>query len=121
MPQAITGNTYPVKDALRAMGAKWDADAKAWMIADAKADEARRLVAGAPAQQATPGKCLKCKGPVKPPYTVCYGCKNSTSPSGGGGSYRRGRSNRAPGGRTCPNCGSRSCSAAWDGSLCDED
>ena len=74
----ITGNTYPVKDALRALGAKWDADRKAWTITDKKADEARKLVEGAPASApATPGICCKCKGKVKAPYTMCFACKNS--------------------------------------------
>ena len=47
----ITGNTYPVKDALKALGAKWSADSKCWTITDKKADEARKIVAGAPAPE----------------------------------------------------------------------
>ena len=36
-----------------------------------------KLVDAAPAQQApTPGVCVKCKGKVKPPYIVCFTCKN---------------------------------------------
>lgn len=46
--KAITGNTYPVKDALRAMGGKWDAGRKAWLVPDDKAAEAAELVAAAP-------------------------------------------------------------------------
>lgn len=42
---AISGNTYPVKDELKALGGRWDADAKAWMVPDAKAAAARALVA----------------------------------------------------------------------------
>lgn len=45
---AITGNTYPVKDQIKALGGRWDADAKAWRVPADKADEARALVAGAP-------------------------------------------------------------------------
>lgn len=66
MAQAITGNTYPVKDQIKALGGKWDADAKCWMVPDAKADEARRLVAGAPvtprkdAGSYRPHKCIVC-------------------------------------------------------------
>jgi hypothetical protein len=41
----ITGNTYPVKDALKAMGGTWNARLKGWMVPDAHADEARDLVA----------------------------------------------------------------------------
>jgi hypothetical protein len=47
---AVTGNTYPVKDQLKALGARWNPEAKAWMVAADKADAARRIVAGAPAQ-----------------------------------------------------------------------
>ena len=45
---AITGNTYPVKDQLRAMGATWSPAQKAWLIDDARADQARAIVAQAP-------------------------------------------------------------------------
>jgi len=44
---AITGNTYPVKDQLRAMGASWNAADKAWMISADKADKAREIVGSA--------------------------------------------------------------------------
>lgn len=46
---AITGNTYPVREALKALGARWDAPSKSWMVLEGKAEEARRIVAGAPA------------------------------------------------------------------------
>ena len=49
----ITGNTYPVKDALKAMGAKWDPIAKGWKVPDEKADEARALVSGAAPAKST--------------------------------------------------------------------
>jgi hypothetical protein len=45
---AITGNTYPVRAELKALGGKWDPARKAWLVPPAKADEARRLVAAAP-------------------------------------------------------------------------
>lgn len=41
---AITGNTYPVKESLKAMGGKWDARQKAWMVPDEVAEDARALV-----------------------------------------------------------------------------
>lgn len=44
---AITGNTYLVKDQIKALGGRWNADRKAWMVPDDKADEARTLVNGA--------------------------------------------------------------------------
>lgn len=43
---AITGNTYPVKDQIKALGGKWNNDSKCWMVPADKADEARKLVAG---------------------------------------------------------------------------
>lgn len=46
---AITGNTYPVKDQIKALGGRWDADRKCWMVSADKANAARSLVAGAPA------------------------------------------------------------------------
>lgn len=45
MQVAITGNTYPVKGALSALGATWNKASKAWMIDADKADEARAIVA----------------------------------------------------------------------------
>jgi hypothetical protein len=44
---AVTGNTFPVKDAIKALGGRWNPDTKSWMVPDAKAEEARKLVAGA--------------------------------------------------------------------------
>jgi len=44
---AVTGNTYPVKDELKALGARWNGDLKAWMVPSDKAEEAQRIVAGA--------------------------------------------------------------------------
>lgn len=46
MTTAITGNTYPVKDELKALGGRWNAERKAWMVPADRADEARALVAG---------------------------------------------------------------------------
>jgi hypothetical protein len=41
----ITGNTYPHRSALRAMGGEWDAAAKGWRVPDDKASEAKELTA----------------------------------------------------------------------------
>lgn len=61
---AITGNTYPVKDQIKALGGKWDADRKAWMVPDDQADAAKALVSGAPAGRnggnRGPKKCCVC-------------------------------------------------------------
>lgn len=45
----VTGNTYPVKDQIKALGGRWDATAKGWRVPAAKAAEAQALVGGAPA------------------------------------------------------------------------
>jgi hypothetical protein len=47
---SITGNTYPVKDQIKALGGRWDAENKCWDVPDDKADAARALVAAAPAK-----------------------------------------------------------------------
>lgn len=44
----VTGNTYPVKDAIKAMGGRWDAANKGWRVPAAKAAEAQAIVSGAP-------------------------------------------------------------------------
>jgi hypothetical protein len=54
---AITGNTYPVKDALKAIGARWNADRKCWMIAPDKADKARQIVSGSNTAPSAPRGC----------------------------------------------------------------
>ena len=42
----VIGNTYPVKDALKSLGARWNADKKCWMIAADKAAQATIIVNG---------------------------------------------------------------------------
>ena len=46
--KTITGNTYPVKTQLRALGGTWSRRAQGWIVPDDRADEARALVQGAP-------------------------------------------------------------------------
>jgi hypothetical protein len=41
---AITGNTYPVRDQIKALGGRWDAARKCWMVPDDKAEEASALL-----------------------------------------------------------------------------
>jgi len=43
---SITGNTYPVKEQLKALGATWNAGAKAWEIEADQAQVAFEVVAG---------------------------------------------------------------------------
>lgn len=68
----LTGNTYPVKDKLRALGGQWDKDNKCWMIPADKEDEANALLTQ---PSATPGKCRKCGKSCDPKYDTCYACK----------------------------------------------
>lgn len=61
----ITGNTYPVRDQLRALGGTWDAAAKGWRVPADKADAARRLVSGSARTNVRPsirrgGLCTRC-------------------------------------------------------------
>jgi len=43
----IIGNTYPVKEQIKALGGRWDSRAKGWNVPIENADAARALVAGA--------------------------------------------------------------------------
>lgn len=43
----ITGNTYPVKEALKRLGGRWDPATKGWKVPAGREAEARALVAGA--------------------------------------------------------------------------
>lgn len=72
MSVLITGNTYPVKDRLRALGGTWDAQAKGWRVPEDKADEARKIVANASsgarksgARTGRSGRCRGCGGPIR--------------------------------------------------------
>ena len=71
----ITGNTYPVKDQIKALGGRWDADAKGWRVPADKATEAQALVSGggsgmAATKSSRPRKCVVCG--VVPYYTRGY-------------------------------------------------
>jgi hypothetical protein len=44
---SISGNTYAVRTQLAALGGKWNAATKQWMVPADRAAEARKLVAGA--------------------------------------------------------------------------
>ena len=91
---AITGNTYPVKDQIKALGARWNADKKAWMVPLGKADQARKIVAGASStgrssQSSGSRRCHDCGAPSKS-YYRCYQC--SLEYRDGGGMYNNGQS-----------------------------
>lgn len=61
----ITGNTFPVKDAIKALGGRWDAVAKGWMVANAMAVKAQALVSGSPA---TTTRYAKYEAAQRPSY-----------------------------------------------------
>ncbi len=52
----ITGNTYPVKDAIKALGGRWNGTAKGWDVPEDKAAEARALVGEAGTERAIYGR-----------------------------------------------------------------
>lgn len=86
----VTGNTYPVKDAIKALGGRWDSASKGWRVPAPKAEEAQALVSGAPksspsATSTAAGTCRKCGRSCKPGYSTCYGC--------------------SPASKTCQSCG----------------
>ena len=83
---AITGNTYPVKDQIRALGGQWDKDKKVWLVPADREQQARKLVASAPKHTdriamavrkrgGIPGTCSMCGGQCKYPYDECWDCK----------------------------------------------
>ncbi len=71
--ERVIGNTYPVKDAIRELGGKWNADEKCWMVPSDKLQQAQALVVAQPAPK--PGVCSKCGASCKPPFTLCLKCK----------------------------------------------
>ncbi len=41
---AITGNTYSVREKLKALGCRWDAGRKCWLAPEDRAEQAQALV-----------------------------------------------------------------------------
>jgi hypothetical protein len=59
----ISGNTYPVRDQLKALGGRWDSTRKAWIVPDSRADLARALVpvgSNKPRASRGPRTCKTC-------------------------------------------------------------
>lgn len=53
--QLITGNTYPVREEIKALGGRWNKASKGWEVTDDQAEQARAIVAGAgPSEPYTP-------------------------------------------------------------------
>lgn len=74
----IEGWTYPVRNKLRELGAKWNADEKAWFIDEEKLEEANAIVAaagkkppreiqgefGEPSERRTKRNLVRCRCPT---------------------------------------------------------
>jgi len=77
----ITGNTFPVKDALRALGGRWNAGRIGWEVPAAREAEARQLVAGAGPKTAAPslGRASRATGRVRAAWRPCGypGCNSN--------------------------------------------
>lgn len=78
---AITGNTYPVKDQIRALGGKWDAQSKVWLVSQDVAAQAQALVVNTKDSKKTTFVHHKCKdcGCLPSRYNPIYRsgvCKN---------------------------------------------
>lgn len=89
-PVVVQGNTFPVKDQLKALGGKWDPVSRAWTVPADKAAEAQALVAqhARPAStgirpNAKPGKCVACGCRVD----VGAGVITYVANAGGGGKW----------------------------------
>jgi hypothetical protein len=85
--QLITGNTYPVKDKIKALGGRWNAAAAGWDVPDTVAEDCRRIVAEQrePARTSRPSRSSRYRS-------------NYTRFAGGGEHYvnKRGRCEDAP-------------------------
>lgn len=46
--QRIFGNTFPVREQLKQLGARWNPASRGWDVADDRANEARRIVVVGP-------------------------------------------------------------------------
>jgi hypothetical protein len=81
---AIHGNTFPVKDQIKALGGRWNPDLKSWMVPTDQAETARALVSGAPKQpysgarrsSSTPGRCTHCGDTCNARYRTCLECSH---------------------------------------------
>jgi len=84
----ITGNTYPVKDQIKALGGRWNAERKGWEVPESNVEKAQALVDSAPIikrkletstyrkRSGTPGICSHCGEKCNPRYPTCYECSH---------------------------------------------
>ncbi len=57
----FAGNTFPIKDKIKALGGHWDGDRKMWWVGSAKAAEANALIAELAGSAASPASTDKPK------------------------------------------------------------
>jgi hypothetical protein len=56
----LQGNTYPVRDGLKKLGARWDPGARLWKVPTNRYQEALALLDTVP--KSMPGRCPECAG-----------------------------------------------------------
>lgn len=56
----IGGNTFPVREELKTLGARWNGDRNVWLVPAAKGEEARALVSGVGPRRHRGGLPAKC-------------------------------------------------------------
>lgn len=54
MSVLVTGNTYPVKEQIKALGGTWNKAGQGWLVPEINADAAKALVANAGPSTYTP-------------------------------------------------------------------
>ncbi len=87
----VAGNTYPVKDSIKALGGRWDAAAKGWRVPVTEAARAQALVAGAPRSAPRVARASNYSTPRK--WSPCGfpGCRPGWCEHCDGEGYRYGR------------------------------
>lgn len=78
-PLFVTGNTFPVKDQLRALGCRWNADHKAWTTTDpATLEKANAVVAAGGLKAELMGSSSRASGARSfRPSRRCRECQGS--------------------------------------------
>lgn len=67
----VSGNTFPVKEQLKALGGRWDAARKCWMIPEQNADKAFALVQNAPRSAQGKGTYRQYTSSARGAWTGC--------------------------------------------------
>lgn len=72
----IVGYVYPIKDQLKAAGARWNPDGKFWYINE-KSDvvEISSIIQEFNKKNSMYDECEECGGKCKLPYKICVKCK----------------------------------------------